>query len=593
MTAPATKAIPRSAEHITYVRYCESSRTPIHLCYQCFGDPTVQKEALVLIGGLNMQMTAFDETFCELLVESGFFVIRVDNRDCGFSTKVDGSSNNIILPGVSEKKSGEEEEEYGGTINNNMNKEFKVVGPGLLFPRNVASFFFGERLPYTIESMAKDILYLMIQQLKINTFHVLGISMGGMIAQTLLLLAPRHVRSLTSLMSTTNAPDLPDAQMWVKLWMLRKPPKYVPNPAIPNDKGVSDTIYHQNEALNHLLNFRVQSQQKLLTQTIPVDQNYLKNRYLLSLRRSPYGDGLLRQAAAIRRCPSRDGLFQKYNHTVISHVPVLVIHGAQDLVVPPAHGYRTAEMIAHSRLLIFKSMGHYFHPIFFYPIAMAMKEMATVVLTTQHALLQENESHSNFSWLNPSAPPSIAKLIADSNHHRLTKEEEEDNKGTFPSSAVSETPPSQYSSLYEAGRLYLPVVVSPGSPTGKAACAAVNVAVPLTIHKSEQHKSPDKKAKLESTPSSPTTSATTGNPSTMLPEAVLVDLNDSTAISVLHKWGVDPVARNMNPPPTNNNNSQNNSEEDLIYPLLPGMPSVWDTISLQNRNIRTPIRMLH
>ncbi|CAD2221647.1 hypothetical protein, conserved [Angomonas deanei] len=70
----------------------------------------------------------------------------------------------------------------------------------------------------------------------------------------------------------------------------------------------------------------------------------------------------------------------------------------------------------------------------------------------------------------------------------------------------------------------------------------------------------------------------------MLPEAVLVDLNDSTAISVLHKWGVDPVARNMNPPPTNNNNSQNNSEEDLIYPLLPGMPSVWDTISLQNSN---------
>lgn len=72
--------------------------------------------------------------------------------------------------------------------------------------------------------MALDALCL-LSQLHIPAAHVLGISMGGMIAQSMAIAAPHRILSLTSIMSTTNEPDLPDAQMWVKLWMLRSPPR--------------------------------------------------------------------------------------------------------------------------------------------------------------------------------------------------------------------------------------------------------------------------------------------------------------------------------------------------------------------------------
>ncbi|RNF22571.1 hydrolase-like protein [Trypanosoma conorhini] len=303
-----------SPEMVTFVRYCTASNMRIELCYQCFGDPCSKMPVVLLIGGLNMQMYAWDEAFCEELVKSGFFVVRFDNRDIGHSTKI---------------------EERGS-----------VVPARLLLPQALA---FGERLPYTIADMARDALAL-LDALGVSFAHIMGISMGGMIAQTVALLAPHRVLSLTSIMSTTNASDLPDPQLWVKMWLLRKPPA--------------------NCTLEELLNFRVASLKKLLAGTLPVDEEYLKHRYLISLRRSAYSAGLLRQAAAIRRCPGRDEALRSLS------CPTLVIHGQQDVLMPPAHGHRTASVIPCAKLIILESMGHYLHPAFFSPIIAHFVEVA-------------------------------------------------------------------------------------------------------------------------------------------------------------------------------------------------------------------------
>ncbi|ORC87746.1 hydrolase-like protein [Trypanosoma theileri] len=350
-------SIKRSDERITFVRHCTASNMRIELCYQCFGDPNDKLPVVLLIGGLNMQMYAWDESFCEELVRHGFFVIRFDNRDIGHSTKIEERGN--------------------------------VISARLLLPQTLA---FGERLPYTIEDMARDALSL-LDSLNIPFAHIMGISMGGMIAQTVALLAPQRVLSLTSIMSTTNAADLPDPQFWVKMWLLRKPPA--------------------NCSIEELLDFRVNSLKKLLVGTLPVDDEYLKNRYLISLRRSSYSAGLIRQAAAIRRCPGRDEALRSLS------CPTLVIHGREDVLMPPAHGYRTASVIPQAKLVILNNMGHYFHPAFFTPIITHFVEVANTC--------NENNTWKNRSGLDvPEVIPVLNGLSLE--EYMATKEKEkEDN----------------------------------------------------------------------------------------------------------------------------------------------------------------------
>ncbi|KPI83998.1 Hydrolase-like protein [Leptomonas seymouri] len=301
---------------VVKVRECPSSRMPIELCYQCFGDPADGLPPVLLICGLNMQLYAWDEEFCETLVRAGFYVIRYDNRDMGHSTKI----------------------EHRGRVSASL----------LLLPGGAATWL-GEKLPYNVEDMAAD-AWALLDVLNIPCAHLFGISMGGMIAQSAALLAPERTISLTSVMSSTNAVDLPQPQLWVKLWMLRKPP--------------------HNCTVDQLLEFRVNSLRRLLRSALPPDGEYLKKRYLMSLKRSSYSAGLIRQAAAIRRATGRDAALQ---HLC---VPALVVHGAQDVVVPPMHGYRTATMLPYARMLVLKSMGHYFHPAFFSTIVEAFADMA-------------------------------------------------------------------------------------------------------------------------------------------------------------------------------------------------------------------------
>ncbi|HEX3040696.1 MAG TPA: alpha/beta fold hydrolase, partial [Solirubrobacterales bacterium] len=135
----------------------------IELCYQEMGDP--EGEPLLLVMGLATQMIAWDEGFCELLAERGFRVVRFDNRDIGRSTRIESA-------GV---------------------------------PRR-ADMILGRRgsAPYLLRDMAADTVGLM-DHLGIESAHIVGASMGGMIAQTMAIERPERVRSLVSIMSTTGA----------------------------------------------------------------------------------------------------------------------------------------------------------------------------------------------------------------------------------------------------------------------------------------------------------------------------------------------------------------------------------------------------
>lgn len=451
-TKPPLKCVPHTPQMVVKVRDCPSSQMPIELCYQCFGDPNDGLPPVLLICGLNMQLLAWDESFCEALVRAGFYVIRYDNRDMGHSTKI----------------------EHRG----------RVKAPLLLLPGGAATWL-GEKLPYNVEDMAAD-AWALLDALSIPCAHLFGISMGGMIAQTAALLAPERTISLTSVMSSTNAPDLPQPQMWVKLWMLRKPPR--------------------NCTVDELLEFRVNSLRRLLRSALPPDGDYLKKRYLMSLKRSSYSAGLVRQAATIRRAVGRDAALQKLL------VPALVVHGAQDVVVPAMHGYRTATMLPYARMLVLKSMGHYFHPAFFPTIIEAFVDMAAStdpakrglrsrlpsVSSTQVGKAREGETAEDG---NVSAAAAWRRGGGSITSHHVRKrdgegsntngkpdfaedwkdmkraEEEEGHHHDDDDDEVDLVDPKTVM-MASMGAFIQPVVADASSPVGMAACRSVMVAVP-------------------------------------------------------------------------------------------------------------------
>src|SRR3954452_21711552 len=160
-TSPSSPAAPppqgASAEQLA------SLGNGIELCYQTFGDPSA--DPLLLVMGLGGPMTWWDPDFCGRLADAGFFVIRYDNRDTGRSSRVRGRvTRRMLLQHFLGRASG---------------------------------------APYTLDDMAGDGFGL-LDHLNLESAHVVGISMGGMIAQTMAILHPERVRSLTSIMSTTG-----------------------------------------------------------------------------------------------------------------------------------------------------------------------------------------------------------------------------------------------------------------------------------------------------------------------------------------------------------------------------------------------------
>ncbi len=160
-------------------RGCQTARMPrttvkstrpdlLDIEYETFGSPT--DPAVLLIAGFVVQLTSWDTEFCELFAAGGRYVVRFDNRDCGLSTKLDGVAA-----------------DWQGAL--------QATLTGAPMPE----------IPYTLSDMGNDCVGL-LDALEIDAAHVVGASMGGMIAQTVAIEHPERVRSLTSIMSSPGDP---------------------------------------------------------------------------------------------------------------------------------------------------------------------------------------------------------------------------------------------------------------------------------------------------------------------------------------------------------------------------------------------------
>jgi pimeloyl-ACP methyl ester carboxylesterase len=285
----------------------------IELAYEAYGDET--GEPMLLISGLGTQMIRWTSTFCESLADRGFRVMRFDNRDAGCSTHL----VDVAVPDLSEL---------------------------------VTAAMSGKKLdvPYSLRDMAEDAVGL-LDALKVRAAHVVGRSMGGMIAQILASEHRQRVLSLTSIMSSNGNPQLPQTPPDVMSMMMR------PGPDPDQDwEGFAA----------HSLQFA----QRIAGSGFAVDEQAHRALILEEHRRGRGGRGAARHIAAI----AATGNLREQLASI--DVPTLVIHGADDPLVPPACGRDTAEAIPGAKFMMIDGMGHEIPPALENRIAAAIHDNA-------------------------------------------------------------------------------------------------------------------------------------------------------------------------------------------------------------------------
>jgi pimeloyl-ACP methyl ester carboxylesterase len=259
----------------------------ITLCYERFG--AEQDPPMLLIMGLATQMIGWPDEFCAQLAERGFQVVRFDNRDIGRSTKIKGPAPT----------------------------------PRQLMTRKI------DPVLYTLSDMAADAAALM-RELDIAPAHVVGASMGGMIAQTLAAQRPDTVRSLVSIMSTTGNRWKGQPKFSIYRYLLRRAPE--------DREGFIEYNTRVFEAIG--------------SRGLPFDRERVREMVARSYDRGrdPAGPG--RQLGAIIASGDRTAELRAIR------APTLVIHGSKDPMVARSGGVATARAIAGARLMIVEAMGH-------------------------------------------------------------------------------------------------------------------------------------------------------------------------------------------------------------------------------------------
>ncbi|HLN76506.1 MAG TPA: alpha/beta hydrolase [Nocardioidaceae bacterium] len=263
--------------------------TGVDVCYQTFGDRG--GEPLLLVMGLGGPMTWWDPEFCQLLADRGFFVIRYDNRDTGRSSRISGRINRRMIMA-----------------------SFAGLKP---------------KTPYSMQDMADD-GFALLDHLELDAAHVVGISMGGMIAQTMALTQPKRVLSLTSIMSTTGRRTVG----WQDPALL---------PLLLANRGASREHYVRESARLWRL---------IGSPHYPDTPEAIAERAGETWDRGISRAGVMRQMGAILTQPDRSRALRSLR------VPTLVIHGTHDKMVHVSGGRATSQAIPGAELLLVPGMGH-------------------------------------------------------------------------------------------------------------------------------------------------------------------------------------------------------------------------------------------
>lgn len=249
---------------------------------------------LLLIMGFGTQMTGWPDEFRQGFVDAGLRVIRFDNRDVGLSQKWDG-----VLPDV------------------------KAAS---------AAMAKGEKpdVPYTLDDMAVDAAAL-LDELGIESAHIAGASMGGMIAQLVALNHPEKTRSLISIFSTTSDPSLPRSTPEAQAALMARPP----------DANRDAVIAHS-----------LKNRRAYASTRFPFDEKRLGALIGASFDRSYYPQGTMRQWTAILSSPPRTERLKGLK------IPSLVLHGSADTLIPPEAGRHTASCIPGAEHHEIEGWGH-------------------------------------------------------------------------------------------------------------------------------------------------------------------------------------------------------------------------------------------
>ena len=266
-----------------------SVATGVDLCFQTFGDP--EGEPLLLVMGLGGPMNWWDAGFCTMLAEAGFLVTRFDNRDTGRSSRV----------------------------------------PGRVSRRQLVQSIIGRGgpAPYTLSDMAADAFGLM-DHLGWDSAHLAGVSMGGMIVQTMAIDHPERVRSLTSIMSTIG-----------KRTVGWQHPSLVPMLLAPRKAG-REAYVASSARLGQVIG----------SPGFPIDPDKARARAEETFDRGVSASGVMRQMLAVVNQPNRSRALRSLR------MPAAIVHGSADKMVHVSGGRATARAIPGAELVIIDGLGH-------------------------------------------------------------------------------------------------------------------------------------------------------------------------------------------------------------------------------------------